>query len=298
MEINNLLNQLNSNNYDILDLLNLLQKGKSSYDICKELHISRDTLFNELKKLKSYGSVITNNYHYDGNVTFNSNCSKTSEICIPSDINFIKFLVISDIHMGNEFEELSLLDNAFEYCEKNGINIILNCGDFIDGKSSNYNQIITDAYHQIEYFLDNYPKSDSIITFGVGGNHDYSIHNKFDIIKACKDNRPDIVIGSYGTYPINLKKDKILLHHKLKGKTNYNSNDYVFILDGHSHMGYYDIDNKLIKVPSLSGLNQSNYNAIELSIDFNNGKIIHYETKNICFKNKDFNYLDGISIKI
>jgi predicted MPP superfamily phosphohydrolase len=86
--------------------------------------------------------------------------------------------------MGNEFEELSLLDNAFEYCEKNGINIILNCGDFIDGKSSNYNQIITDAYHQIEYFLDNYPKSDSIITFGVGGNHDYSIHNKFDIQRA------------------------------------------------------------------------------------------------------------------
>ena len=74
----------------------------------------------------------------------------------------MKFLLISDLHFGNELENLKLIDRAYNYCIKNGINIILCGGDFIDGSFSKGSQKITDLYDQIEYFIKNYPQDKNI----------------------------------------------------------------------------------------------------------------------------------------
>lgn len=49
----------------------------------------------------------------------------------------MKLLAISDLHFRNELERINLINRAFNYCTKNGINIILCGGNFIDG---NYNK--------------------------------------------------------------------------------------------------------------------------------------------------------------
>ena len=74
-----------------------------------------------------------------------------------------------------------IYNGAKNYCIKNDIHIILCGGDLIDGSFSKGSQKISDLYQQIDYFIKNYPHDDSILTFGVAGDHDLSALGKFSI---------------------------------------------------------------------------------------------------------------------
>lgn len=291
-------------------LLQLVREGKSNREICEILNMSSNQLYDELLKLKTKGVKYSRKYYSDGSIKYNKikklkklneNVNKT--IITDNQENKMKFLLISDLHFGNEFENLGLIDCAYNYCIKNRINIILCGGDFIDGSFSKSPQKITDLYDQIEYFIKNYPQDKNILTFGVAGDHDFSTLKRasLDIIEICNNRRHDIIIGGYNNAEINIKNDKIHLFHNILGGRMHSAQAPI-ILCGHLHkyMTQQKNNSLYITLPTLSNINQQMPSALELDVSFSKGYIssavikhLYFGTQDFVLSESEFNLLNG-----
>lgn len=282
--------------------------GKTNDQICKELDINQQQLAEHLLRLKNKGVLNIRKYYSDGTIKYKNlssmqslsnynSASSDRTIITDTDEHSVKVLAISDLHFCNELERLDLVDRAYNYCAKNGINIILCGGDLIDGSFTQGNQKITDLYKQVEYFLKNYPYDKNILTFSVAGDHDMSILGKafLDIIEACNNFRHDIIIGGYNNTEINIKSDKILLYHHIEGESMMKTEASI-ILHGHSHKFLIKrVSSTLnINIPSLSNINQLMPSALELELKFNGGYISSVEIKHIYFGEHDINLSEHI----
>lgn len=283
------------------DLLQLLKENKNNREICENLNITSQQLYEELLNLKNKGIRHSRKYYSDGSIKYKSISTmkdlknykeQGQDKTIITDINenSMKALLISDLHFGNELERLDLIERAYNYCIKNGISIILCGGDIIDGTYNQAPQKISDVYQQIEYFIKNYPKDKNILTFSVAGDHDISAFNQasIDIIEMCNNYRHDIVIGGYNNTEINLKNDKIHLYHRIEAGM-MRQTDAPIILHGHSHKYSTEINNNAlnIAIPSLSEINQPMPSALELELYFAKGYIVSSIVKHIYFGKED-----------
>ena len=284
------------------DLKEMLKEEKSSFEICEALNLSRKELYEELLKLKNMGILTSRKYYSDGTIKYKNiseisefnkyntiNVNKSETIITDKEENVLKLLVISDLHFGNKLERLDLIDKAYNYCIKNSINIILCCGDLIDGPSTIGEQHITDLYKQLEYFIEKYPFDKNILTFAVGGNHDSSALTKssLNIVELCNNYRHDVIIGGYGNTLVNLKNDKILMHHNIQNMNKQKNffKEAKIIFQGHFHKFLLEINNDkvYICVPTLSNIMQIRPSALEMTLYFTNGFINNISLKNISF---------------
>ncbi len=267
---------------DLKNLSIALNEGKTVNQICDSLTINRNELFCKIAILKSFGKLYKSNYYSSGEIIYKPITSintledyykGTCPIIITGyDEEKIDFLVLSDLHIGNNLSNIELTKYAYDYMLKNNIHLSLLLGDIIDGTFSKVGQNIADVSYQIYEFLNKYPFDKNILTFGVLGDHDLSALESegINLIDAIKYARNDIVINKYFNDKVNIKNDSILLMHKA------NALDKPSLtLEGHFHL--FDTkmeENKLtIKVPSLSKINYSEANAIHLTLEFNKGYI-------------------------
>lgn len=212
----------------------------------------------------------------------------------------LKLWLFRITHLGSKLERLDLLDRVYNYCIKNNIHIILNCGDIIDGVFGQCEKRIKDTYSQIDYLIKKYPFDRNILNFAVGGDHDHSALTcgYQDMIEILKNYRHDIVFQSYYNAIISIKNDKILLHHRVPqeksvtdGRTLENNEIIPIVLNGHLHK--YATEQKKSDgivnalVPSLSDLNDSFPTALELTLMFTKGYISSTIFKQIYFGVKD-----------
>lgn len=288
-------NGLTSFNQLTTNIINLINLGKTNREICEKLNIDYKTLYFELKKVKNCKRNYDREYFYDGKIISKGNqknkYGKGNTLNIGYN-NTLRFLVISDLHYGNSLENVDAVNRAFNYAKKRGINVILACGDFIDGAFSKGKQIIERYFKQFEHFALDYPYDKDIITFGVGGNHDYSVKftDEFDFIKFCSMYRDDIIIDNYGNSFLNIGKETIQMHHEIKGFPKIKSSSKI-ILNGHIHK--YDIkqvkDNHSLNIyiPTISNLIQTVPEALEIELSLNNEIIENINIKEICFGNTD-----------
>ena len=282
-------------------LLQLLKTSKTNKEICDTLKISTNQLYNELLKLKNMGMRYTRSYYSDGSIKYKNistmqalksymNVGQGKTIITDINENNMKFLLISDLHFGNELERIDLIDRAYNYCAKNGINIILCGGDLIDGAFTKGKQKISDLYQQIEYFIKNYPQDKNILTFSVAGDHDISAFNmaSLDIVEMCNNFRHDIIIGGYNNTEINLKNDKIHLYHHIEAGS-IRQTSAPIILHGHSHQYSTEIKNDSLNItlPTLSNIVQPMPSALELDVYFSNGYIANSIVKHLYFGTED-----------
>lgn len=291
---NIVLENRNSKVFNCNELIPCINSGRTNEYLCNKFNLTREQLYKELTKLRNNGINIKNKYYSDGTINFESynikerNTNKVPIITAPKE-NYMKVLAISDLHFGSEKERLDLVNKAFDYCIKNNINIILCCGDFIDGTFSSEKIKIPNPYDQIQYFLDNYPKDNNILTFAVGGDHDLSAFNLngISIIDACKNNRSDIIIPGYNNVDINIKNDNIHLFHSLQnGKMIYTPS--FVCLHGHSHKFIYSERNGKINIniPTLSNIMQDNPGIVELSFSFYKGYVSNLNIKHISIEDE------------
>lgn len=282
-------------------LLKLINDGKSNKEICANLNLTPQQLCKLLLKLKNMGLMVSKRYYSDGSIGYKQVTAmqelrylkalhQDRTIITDTHENQLKFLVISDLHFGHQLERLDLIDRAYNYCIKNGINIILCGGDLIDGAYSKGEQRITDLYQQIDYFIKNYPFDKNILTFSVAGNHDISAFNKasLNIIDMCDNYRQDIIIGGYNNMGIHLKNDQILLYHHIDGGV-IRQTDSPIILHGHSHKYTTTVKNNSLEVtiPSLSEICQPMPSALELNLFFDKGYIVNSKIKHVYFDTED-----------
>ena len=284
-----------------IELLELLKKNLTCREICRTLDISSQDLHRELLKLKGLGVDTLKEYGFDGSIKYHE-VRYTKEvrsledvgskaINVPEKINKVKLLLVSDLHFGNSLQRLDLVNKAFDYCVANGINLILCGGDFVDGSFTCGKQCVSDPYKQVEFFLNNYPRDDSILTFGVGGDHDLSLLHRYglNLIKLCDDYRHDIVIGDFGNTLVGLKKSFIQLYHSSAGNRLSKPLGEI-ILHGHHHKFKIETncnEDKIdILLPALCDIISIEPSALELTINFKGNSMENIGLKQIGLKEK------------
>lgn len=122
-------------------------------------------------------------------------------ISLPYDTKYYDIMLVSDFHV-TEFDEktITAMDRLTDYCVKNGINLILNLGDFfegIGGKTLEYGHAVKN-YRLIEDAIKFMPQADNLYHGILGGNHDRNITSYgFDPIKLLTSGREDLIDLGY-----------------------------------------------------------------------------------------------------
>jgi len=263
------------------ELLRLIKEKKTINQISQELNLTNREVHGELTFLKKYATAFSSKYYYDGNLIYVLNQNKQDKISIitkPTDTEFIA-ICISDLHIGSELERLDLLDKVYEYCVKEGINIIINGGDLIDGFIGRCKKKHENHEKQIEYFIKNYPFDENILNFACLGNHDFTALYKsnIDFQEILKDTRPDIIPLGYGKGTINIKRDQIIVQHPLAFEKNTDFKiKNKLVLRGHQHQMKFlrTKNNAIIYLPTLSDIlfNDNELpGVIKMRLTFENG---------------------------
>ena len=95
---------------------------------------------------------------------------------IPSNMEHLKLLLISDTHLASKYDRLDILRYLYDRANDDGVNYILHSGDLTEGFSGRPQQLyeLKEASYtgQRDYVVDKYPKS-NIPTYIIAGNHDY-----------------------------------------------------------------------------------------------------------------------------
>lgn len=277
-------------------LLIMLEQGKSCNEICETLGISNKQLYNNLTNIKNKGFLFSRKYTSNGDILYkqtNFIPEEDNESIIKLDEQYLKVMVISDLHYGNEKENSKRIEQVFNYCKNNNIHIIFCCGDFLDGTYSQGLQVIKNFYEQVDYFIKNYPFDKNILTFGVGGDHDLSgITNQGqNFLEAIDNYRHDCIVPSYCNSVVKIKNISILLHHHIPKDSIPES--YLINLFGHSHkysITFGSNSQLLVKVPSISDINVNSYNvlpsALELEFVFEKDELKLLQFNQLYFENK------------
>ena len=276
-------------------IIEYIKDNRSLKEICKILNMSEKQLYVRIKQLITSGYMIEPSYSYDSNIYFdlrkddNIKNDNKVRIAMPKDNNSFRCLVISDLHIGSKDADIKLVDSVYEYAVKNGINNILICGDIIEGDYTSYPMDLNDVDSQVDYFVKKYPYDNSINNFMILGNHDHhSLKQEgYNIAQFIKNNRYDIVPIGYGQGSVNIKKDNIVLFHKLYDGFKLDINTEKIVLSGHSHMMKTKLrDIFWIGIPTLS--NKSNDKTkevipgfVDLSIDMEKDRFEYAEAKHM-----------------
>lgn len=265
-------------------LIDLLLQNKTLNEIKEALKESPKQIQKRLISLKGKGYVFDPNYNDNGNITYTleKEITQTLEntITINPKENKIKVMTISDIHIGNELENLKLLDTVYRHCLDNDIHIIFNCGDTIDGTHSYRKQLITDPKKQAEKLIKKHPYDKEILNFICFGNHEASAlyDQGFNIKEVLKNSRPDLIPVGYGLGIINILEEQIILKHNIED-LRFGPTPHKLILCGHTHKLAYKMqrDSITVLVPPLSDLcfnGQNHPGALQMELTFANNDLL------------------------
>jgi len=243
-------------------ILDLINNNKGIKEICHILNISEKQLYVRIKQIINYGYQLEPSYNSNSDIyykvikEFYTPNENHISIKMPSSHKEFRFLVISDNHIGNIDSDMDLLKIVYEYASKNGINIIFNCGDLIDGVYSSDRKNINNIYGQLETIIKKYPYDKNINNFVLFGNHDYhSLHyDGLDISKRINSVRYDLIPIGYGESLVNVKEDNFLIRHELSVVDTPNVGiDPKLMILGHGHMMKTKVYEKFcIGAPTLS----------------------------------------------
>jgi predicted phosphodiesterase len=142
-----------------------------------------------------------------------------------SDENYDQVAIISDLHLGNFYQQRKCINNFIKICKERSIDTLLCGGDITDGMmnypSHEKERFLHSPYSYEEYCEDNYPdgfKNNCIIS----GNHDNSLtayeNSSYDFCRSLSKVRKDLIYHKAGDDNVTKAFDvaggvKILLYH-------------------------------------------------------------------------------------
>ena len=176
---------------------------------------------------------------------------------IPSKLNHLKLLLISDTHLGSKYDRLDILKYLYSKAEHEGVNYVLHSGDLTEGFSGRPQQIyeLKEASYtgQRDYVVKNYPKSD-IPTYVIAGNHDLWWIKRCgaDIVQDICERRDDLHYLGSDCEDLKIGKLRIRLYHGNGGSAyakSYKLQKYLdsipmeerphILQTGHTHQAFY-----------------------------------------------------------
>lgn len=281
-------------------IIEYIKDNRNLKEICAHLSMSEKQLYIRIKQLINSGYMIEPSYSYDSNIYFDLKKDdyikqeNKVRIAMTKDNNLFRCLVISDLHIGSIESDIKLVDLVYEYATKNGINNILICGDVIEGDYTSSHTSLKEVDAQVEYFVKKYPYDNNINNFMILGNHDHHSlkYDGYNIAKFIKNNRYDIIPIGYGQGSVNIKKDNIVLFHKLYDGFKLDINTEKIVLSGHSHMMKTKLrDIFWIGIPTLSYKSNDKTKEVipgfvDLSIDMEKDRFEYAEAKHMIINPK------------
>ena len=125
--------------------------------------------------------------------------STEAEINIdPQELGHLKLGLVSDVHLGSTYEQLSSLRDFYRIADEEGVDAFLNAGDFVQGtpkmhRGMEHELHVLSCEGQIGYAVDVYPHSDKT-TYAITGNHDDSWINEsgINVVRQISSQRDDI----------------------------------------------------------------------------------------------------------
>lgn len=188
--------------------LDLLNGYITKEQILSKYHINNDTFLQCLKDIKI--NICSNNFidgisHYKINDTL-----ETDKYVNIESKNIFKCIFISDIALNTNDNILETINLLYDYAIKNNINYIFNLGNIFSIDEIN-NPSLTDL-RNIEsitkLIIDNYPKSESINTFLLGGlSEKYSNKLGYNPIIEIEKQRFDMHNIGYNHATININNN-------------------------------------------------------------------------------------------
>ncbi len=188
---------------EILDYLkDVLTKGSTVENLCKELEISDFALYGYISKLKDQ-EIIVKVYEKSDKIEIkinnNPDLSKQYTYKIEENLDTnTKIGVISDLRFGSKYEQISKLNDMYRKFAENGVKYVIVTGNLLEGKytarkeemfgnSLLFNTGIAQADHLIEYF----PKVEGIQTLFITGETDHTWKD-FNVGKYIEGKRSDM----------------------------------------------------------------------------------------------------------
>lgn len=277
-------------------IVDLIKQGKSNIEICQKLNLSKDTFRDILLNLKNKGLEYDKRYLINGGTLYTPNKEQNGKnvssgvTLLLKNKDELNALLISDLHLGTKEERLDLLNLLYDYAMKNGIHLIINGGDLINGLTSERKNICRTHLEQCEYFIENHPFDINILNICVLGNHDVKGLRKdgINFARILENYRTDFAIAGIENGHILVKNDFINMYHLLSCDCN-NTPMKKVVLVGHSHQYKVKIinDNVLIYIPALSNYVPASKGIIpsflKMKMGFNTGYISYIDLENLTF---------------
>lgn len=240
---------------EIKDKLKKLIGKKSLLEICQELELKDYEVIGLIELMKQDGELVD---YVNGELVKLKKPIKSNDVYeIPSNLEHLKLLLISDTHLGSQYARLDILRYLYKKAEETGVNYILHSGDLTDGRSNRPEQIYTlkeTSYTgQRDYVIDKYPKS-NIPTYLIAGNHDlwWVKQCGSDIVRDICSKRNDLIYLGSDCEDLKIGKLKIRLYHGKGGSAyakSYKLQKYLdsipleerphILQTGHTHQAFY-----------------------------------------------------------
>lgn len=231
-----------------------LKKNAYVKNVAKDLGIEEYQVYGLIEMLKREG------YLFDiinGKIVKVKPIKETGIYKIPSNLEHLKFLLLSDTHLASKQDRVDILKYLYQEAEDRGVNYILHSGDLTEGVSGRPQQIYDlkeiSYTGQRDYVLDKYPKS-NIPTYLIAGNHDlwWIRQCGADICKDIANHRDDIIYLGSDCEDLKIGKLKIRMRHGAGGGAyakSYKLQKYLdsvpmeerphILQTGHIHQAFY-----------------------------------------------------------
>ena len=233
----------------------LINKKKSLLQICEELDLKNYEVIGLIELMKQDGELVD---YVNGEIIKLKAPIRSNDIYqIPSNLDHLKLLLISDTHLASKYDRLDILKYLYQKAEDKNINYILHSGDLVDGRSNRPQHIYqlkeTSYIGQRDYVIDKYPKS-NIKTFVISGNHEAMWYKQCgaDILKDITTQRQDLIYLGSDCEDLKIGKLKIRLYHGKGGGAyakSYKLQKYLdtipleerphILQTGHIHQAFY-----------------------------------------------------------
>ena len=233
----------------------LVKKKKSLQEICSLLELKDYEVIGIIELLKQDGHLVD---YVNGEVIALKHPVKTNDVYqIPSQLNEMRLLLISDTHLCSKYDRLDILRYLYSKADDLGVKHVLHSGDFTDGRSNRpehmYELKELSYDGQVDYCVDKYPAF-SGKTYVIQGNHDNWWYKSTgsEIVKSISKKREDIVYLGADVADMRIGKLKIRLFHGTGGVSyakSYKVQKYLdsvpqdekphILQTGHIHQAFY-----------------------------------------------------------
>ena len=187
---------------EIIDgLLELTKKEKHISLVSSALELSDYEILGLARDLKEAGYDIVVKQFDDGFHIINQGDTKDTETSTytfeTDNSNEFKFVGLSDVRLGANNQQLSILNDIYRKAKEMGIPNVIVCGNISAGLKpiTDDSNFVPDTQAQIDYIVANFPKVEGITTYFISGKLDdkHLSKNKINIGKRITDARPDMV---------------------------------------------------------------------------------------------------------